>query len=56
MPHPSRGQGPHGLGVPNERFLFAGVKGQVLVRGVVGRWVGVSINPASVPCSIQVPG
>jgi hypothetical protein len=35
-----RGQGSHGLGVPNERFLFAGVKGQVFVRGVVGRWVG----------------
>jgi hypothetical protein len=25
---------PHGFGVPSERSLFAGVKGQVFVRGV----------------------
>lgn len=29
-----RFRGPRGLGVPNERFLFAGVKGQVFVCGV----------------------
>ena len=30
-------RGPQGLGVPNERFLFDGVKGQVFVAGVVDR-------------------
>jgi len=30
------GRGPHGLGVPSERTLPTGVKGQVFVRGVKG--------------------
>jgi hypothetical protein len=32
LPIPCRG--PHELGVPNERFLLVGVKGQVFVAGV----------------------
>src|ERR1035441_3767570 len=45
-------RGPHRLGVPGERFLLAGVKGQVFVDGVE---TGVPIDsgsPASDFCSL----
>jgi hypothetical protein len=38
--HPSLCRGPHGLGVPGERSLLRGVKGQLFFRGVAGRRLG----------------
>jgi len=44
-------RGPQGHGVPGERFLFAGVKEQVLVPGVViprpPRWRDQGVNEPS---------
>jgi len=44
-------RGPHGFGVPSERSMLAGVKGQVFVRGVEIRIFGPG-KPQMIPPSV----